>query len=355
MNASQLLSTYTTSLNQLIKNYNASVANILKQRMNPQQKQTYLTFLKTQFQKNMENLKKKYNADLLVLTTAAAASAASASAAAAASAAANAAANAAAAAANAAAAAALPKKKALLIGINYIGTTSQLNGCINDIDDISDMLTKKYAFKPESITKITDETVKKPTRDVILASFAAFLASGNEGDLLFFSYSGHGSYTLDRNNDENNENDEMIITSDLKGILDDELKSLIQKHLKKNVTLFALFDSCFSGTVLDLKYQYFDSLANDANTVNNNETETIGNVIMISGCSDIQTSADAFLEKKYQGAMTWSFISALDTFNTLSWKDLLIKMRDRLKQSDFTQLPQLSSGYFMDINKTVCF
>jgi hypothetical protein len=148
----------------------------------------------------------------------------------------------------------------------------------------------------------------------------------------------------------------MIISSDLKGIVDDELKSLIQKNLKKNVTLFALFDCCFSGTVLDLQYQYLDSLENDASTVNKNETETIGNVIMISGCNDNQTSADAYLDKKYQGAMTWSFISAVSESSTkLSWKDLLIKMRDQLKTSDFTQLPQLSSGCFMDINTTVCF
>jgi hypothetical protein len=265
----------------------------------------------------MENLKKKYDADLLVLTT--------------------------------------PNKKALLIGINYIGTSAELNGCINDINGVSALLTSKYAFKPESITKITDETTQKPTRDVILASFAKFLASGAEGDLLFFSYSGHGSYTLDRNNNEKTGNDEMIIASDLKGIVDDELKSLIQTNLKKNVTLFALFDSCFSGTVLDLKYQYLDSLANDASTVNKNETETIGNVIMISGCSDTQTSADAFVDKKYQGAMTWAFISAISESTTLSWRDLLIKMRDKLNTSDFTQLPQLSSGCFIDINKMVSF
>ena len=76
---------------------------------------------------------------------------------------------------------------------------------------------------------------------------------------------------------------------------------------------------------------------------------------MISGCSDVQTSADAFLEKKYQGAMTWSFISAISESTTLSWRDLLLKMRDRLKQSSFTQLPQLSSGCLMDINKVVSF
>ena len=243
-----------------------------------------------------------------------------------------------------------------MIGINYTGTDSQLNGCINDIHNVSSLLTSKYAFKLENITKITDETTDKPTRNVILSSFETFLKSGNEGDLLFFSYSGHGSTTIDFNNNEKTGNDEMIISIDSKGILDDELKSLIQQHLKKNVTLFALFDSCFSGTVLDLRYQYLDSLANDANTINNNETETIGNVIMISGCNDNQTSADAFLDKKYQGAMTWAFMSVIKTLTTPpSWKDLLIKMRDQLKTSDFTQLPQLSSGCFIDINKMVCF
>jgi hypothetical protein len=335
--SASLLTTYNTSVSQAIKNYNATVANILKQRMNLRQKQNYLTFLKIQFQKYMANLKKKYDADVLLITKPPITTAIT---------------------------TAVKNKKALLIGINYIGTPSSLNGCINDINSIGDLLTTKYAYN--SITKITDETNQKPTRDVILASFAQFLASGVEGDVLFFSYSGHGSYTLDRNNDEKTSTDEttgnkitgtdeMIITSDLKGILDDELKSLIQTHLKKNVTLFALFDCCFSGTVLDLKYQYLDSLENDASTINQNDTETIGNVIMLSGCSDLQTSADAFLEKKYQGAMTWSFISAISESTTLSWKDLLLKMRDRLKQSSFTQLPQLSSGCLMDINKAVSF
>jgi hypothetical protein len=297
------------------------VANILKLKVKNQIKKNNLNNLKIQLQKDLATLKAKYDADLLLLKRPA-----------------------------------TTNKKALLIGINYNGTSSQLNGCINDINSVSTLLTSKYAFKPESITKITDETTKKPTRNVILASFAQFLASGVEGDLLFFSFSGHGSYTLDRNKDETNGNDEMLISSDLKGILDDELKSLIQINLKKNVTLFALFDCCFSGTVLDLKYQYLDSLASDASTVNNNDAETKGNVIMISGCNDAQTSADAYIDKKYQGAMTWAFISVITTLTTPpSWRDLLVKMRAKLKTSQFTQLPQLSSGCFIDIDKVVCF
>ena len=325
MNATQLLAAYNKAVKQLATIYNSNVSNILKLKATRTIKQNHLNTLKLQLQKDLATLKAKYDADLLLLNKPVAA-----------------------------ASPALSNKKALLIGINYNGTSSQLNGCINDINSIGTILTEKYAFK--SITKITDETTQKPTRDVILASFAQFLASGVEGDLLFFSFSGHGSSTLDRNKDETNGNDEMIITSDLKGILDDELKALIQTNLKKNVTLFALFDCCFSGTVLDLKYQYLDSLANDASTVNNNDAETIGNVIMISGCNDEQTSADAYIDKKYQGAMTWAFISAITSLATKpSWRDLLVNMRDKLNTSQFTQLPQLSSGCFIDINKVVCF
>jgi hypothetical protein len=251
-------------------------------------------------------------------------------------------------------------KKALLIGINYIGTPSQLNGCINDINSLKNILTTKYDFKAdaETIKIITDETVQKPTRDNILAAFKQLLESGAEGDLLFFAYSGHGSNTIDSNRDEvAGGRDEMLISSDLKGIVDDELKALIQTYLKQNVTLFALFDCCFSGTVLDLKYQYLDSLDNDNFTINTNEVETNGNVIMISGCNDNQTSADAYINAKYQGAMTWALLSSLNATQTkpLSWRNLLTQMRDTLKTSQFEQLPQLSTGCFMDINKLVCF
>ena len=64
------------------------------------------------------------------------------------------------------------------------------------------------------------------------------------------------------------------------------------------------------------------------------------------------------MEQKYQGAMTWAFLNSLKEKSSspnLSWKNLLIDMRDKLKQSEFTQLPQLSSGCLIDINDGVCF
>lgn len=242
------------------------------------------------------------------------------------------------------------RKKALLVGINYIGTENELFGCINDVNSIKERITKD-GFS--DIRVITDLTSTKPTRLNILSAFKSLLVTSQPGDLLFFCYSGHGSYTLDRNGDEADGRDEMIVSVDLQGIVDDELKSLIQTHLKSGVTLFAMFDSCFSGSVLDLKYQYLDSLNYDNYTENEKNLETQGNVFMISGCTDDQTSADAFINNRASGAMTWSLLTALKENPSCNWRELVKSMRDLLKKSEFDQIPQFSSGMFVNIDESV--
>ena len=243
-------------------------------------------------------------------------------------------------------------KKALLIGINYTGTQNELYGCINDVNCIKERICKQ-GFTDNNIKILTDLTPKKATRTNILTEFKNLLVNSKGGDFLFFVYSGHGSYTRDRNGDEKDGYDEMIVSCDLQGILDDEIKSLIQSHLKTNVTLFALFDSCFSGSVLDLKYQYLDSLNYDKYTENSKQLETNGNVFMISGCTDEQQSADAFINGKATGAMTWSLLEGLKQKSDCSWRELIKTMRDLLKKSQYTQIPQFSSGTFVNIDNTV--
>jgi hypothetical protein len=241
-------------------------------------------------------------------------------------------------------------KKALLIGINYTRTPDELNGCINDANAIKERISNK-GFN--NITLMTDLTSKKATKSNILEEFKTLLANSQEGDLLFFLYSGHGTYLIDKNNDETTGYDQCIVPCDLNIITDDELKTLIQTYLKPNVTLFAMFDSCFSGSVLDLKYQYMDSLNYDNYSENNKELETNGNVFMISGCTDYQTSADAFINNKATGAMTWSLLEALKQNPNSSWRELVKKMRDLLKTSQMTQIPQFSSGTFENIDAQV--
>lgn len=240
-------------------------------------------------------------------------------------------------------------KKALLIGINYTGTEYQLSGCINDIININSKLISQFGFSQNNIQLLTDDTSAKPIKNNILTYFKNLLLNSTTGDQLFFAFSGHGSNILDTNGDEYDGYDEMIVSKDLQGITDDELKIIIQQYLKKDVSLFALFDSCHSGTILDLKYQYLDSNNYDNSTINTKVSETDGNIIMISGCMDKQTSADAYINNKSQGAMTWSFIETINTKSNLSWKELICNMRNLLKTSEYEQIPQLCSGKSIDI------
>lgn len=241
-------------------------------------------------------------------------------------------------------------KNAILIGINYIGTQYQLNGCINDANNINNLLLL-YGFK--NIKFLTDNTSEKPTRNNIINEFTSLLSNANSGDIIFFFYSGHGSYYHDSNHDENTINDQLIVASDFNVIVDDELKTIINNNLKNNVTLIALFDSCFSESVLDLKYQYSDSLNNNNDSVNNNETETNGNVIMIGACSDSQTSEDAFINNLPQGAFTWAFLQTFYSQPNQTWRQLLTNMRNALKNNGFTQIPQLASGKAINIDTQV--
>ena len=242
-------------------------------------------------------------------------------------------------------------KKALLIGINYTGTKDELYGCINDVESVKERIIAN-GFK--EINVLTDLTSKKATRANILLEFKNLLVNSKEGDLLFFLYSGHGSYALDRNGDEKDGYDELIVSCDLQGILDDEFKSLIQTFLKPNVTLFAMFDSCFSGSVLDLKYQYLDSLNYEKYTENDKQLDTLGSVFMISGCTDNQTSMDTVINDKASGALTWSLLESLkEKKPNCNWRELIKTMRDKLKTSAFDQIPQFSSGSFVNIDEPV--
>ena len=241
-------------------------------------------------------------------------------------------------------------KHALLIGINYTGTSNELNGCINDTISIKDRITQN-GFN--DITILTDLTSKKANKANILSEFKNLLVNSQSGDLLFFLYSGHGTYQQDKNNDETTGYDQCIVPCDFNIIVDDDLKTIIQTYLKPNVTLFAMFDSCFSGSVLDLKYQYMDSLNFDKYTENSKEIETKGDVFMISGCNDYQTSADAVINNRPNGAMTWSLLEALKEQPNCTWRELVKKMRDLLKTSQFDQIPQFSSGTFENIDTPI--
>lgn len=258
-------------------------------------------------------------------------------------------------------------KKALLCGLNYIGTPNELFGCINDTNNIKNLL-ESGPFNYNYFNILTDKTNKKPRKQNIILELTNLLVYSNEGDRLFFLYSGHGTCTADLNRDESDGRDELIVPLDANSIgtciLDDDIKKIITKYLKKGVTLFMLFDSCFSGTIVDLKYNFLvgngTGSGSDSLIENTNTTETLGQIIVISGCKDSQTSADAYVtysgKNMYSGAMTYSFLKTIQDLGTnISLSNLVTNMRNVLATDGYEQIPQLSSGTNININMTIPF
>ena len=316
--------TFNNNMTSLLNYCNSSITSIIKSNLSIKNKNNNINKIKNYFNTTYNNLKNKLNVDIKQAQAQAQAQTQTIT----------------------------VNKNALLIGCNYIGTQNELSGCINDVENIQNKLKTQYGFN--SIVIMTDNTNKKPTKVNILDEIKVLLNNSKSGDKLFLGFSGHGTYTKDTNGDEKDGLDEMFVPLDFNCISDDEIKICINNNLKKDVTLFALFDCCHSGTILDLRYQYFDSENYDNSTENLKETETIGNLIMLSGCMDNQTSADAYINSKYQGAMTWSFLDTVNKNPKITWIELITTMRSSLKTSTYQQIPQLSSGKKLDLTTEIC-
>ncbi|TPX12784.1 uncharacterized protein E0L32_000961 [Thyridium curvatum] len=290
------------------------------------------------------------------------------------------------------------RRKALLVGINYFGQRGQLRGCINDVRNMSAYLCEHFGYKREDMVILTDDQqnpMSQPTKQNILRAMHWLVKDARPNDSLFFHYSGHGGQTKDLDGDEPDGYDEVIYPVDFRQvghITDDEMHRIMVQPLQAGVRLTAIFDSCHSGTALDLPYIYSTqgilkepNLAKEAgqgllgvissysqgdlsgvanNIVGFFKKATTGedahnralatktspaDVVMFSGSKDDQTSADATIASQATGAMSWAFITALRKNPQQSYVQLLNSIRDELA-TRYTQKPQLSCSHPLNTN-----
>lgn len=262
-------------------------------------------------------------------------------------------------------------RRALLIGINYFGTDSELQGCINDVENMRKILLNSYDFKDSEITVMTDATTtsetltgipseKTPTRANILKALAYLANDATSESRLFLHYSGHGGYVRDRSGDESDGRDETIYSVDEKQITDDEIKAYLVDPLPKGCKLTCIFDSCHSGTVLDLRYNHrirvpTPTTVSYAMVEEKRYPQTQADVILLSGCRDDQTSADSFEEGSSQGAMTYGFRKAMQSLSrsNFTYWTFMKKLCTLLKKKGYTQTPQITSGRRIDISNAL--
>ncbi|OJJ36684.1 hypothetical protein ASPWEDRAFT_417939 [Aspergillus wentii DTO 134E9] len=285
------------------------------------------------------------------------------------------------------------KRKALMIGINYFGQKGQLRGCINDVKNMSTYLNQNFGYAKEDMVLLTDDQqnpMSQPTKANILRAMHWLVKDARPNDSLFFHYSGHGGQTPDLDGDEDDGYDEVIYPVDFRAaghIVDDEMHRIMVKSLQPGVRLTAIFDSCHSGSALDLPYVYSTqgilkepNLAKEAGQgllgvvsayargdmgsmvstamgfikkatkgdeayERTKQTRTSpADVVMWSGSKDSQTSQDAQIAGQATGAMSWAFIAALRKNPQQSYVQLLNSIRDELS-TKYSQKPQLSCSH----------
>ncbi|KAF5102248.1 hypothetical protein D0Z00_000431 [Geotrichum galactomycetum] len=294
------------------------------------------------------------------------------------------------------------RRKALLIGINYIGSKQQLKGCINDVKNIKNFLLQ-HEYKEDDMVILTDdlEPASQPTRENMLRGMKWLVKDAKPDDSYFFHYSGHGGLTPDLNGDEESGKDDVIYPLDFEtagSIIDDDIHDIMVRPLPQGARLTALFDCCNSGTALDLPYFYstkgllkepnlikeagegllsayksytsgdIDGMVSQVTSLFNRvsvgkegyeavkKTKTSpSDVVMFSGCKDDQTSADTFADGQATGAMSHAFVKIMTETPNQSYLTLLQNLRQLLEEGNYTQKPQLSSSHPIDVNLKFIF
>ncbi|GMY39052.1 metacaspase-1-like isoform X1 [Fagus crenata] len=275
------------------------------------------------------------------------------------------------------------RKRALLCGVSYYGHSNKIKGSVNDVKCMRYFLVEKLGFPNDSILILTeDETdpLRIPTKSNILMALRWLVQGVQSGDSLVFHFSGHGSRVHDQNMDEIDGYDETLCPVDYHSegmIIDDVVNATIVRPIPHGAKLHAIIDACYSGTILDLPFVcrmnregYY--IWEDQSWMSGVYKGTSGGLALsFSACDDHQTSSDttAFAGNASTGALTYSFINAVQNEPGLTYGRLLNSMRNAIREAksgirlrgpiaslvnkvlgtDLSQEPQLSSSEKFDV------
>ena len=263
-------------------------------------------------------------------------------------------------------------KRALLIGINrYRIPGADLRGCVNDVTNMQRVLVQFCGFRKSDIAVLTDFGA---TKKAMQSGIRSLVSSGRKGDVLLLHYSGHGANVPDADGDEADRRDEILCPTDLdwKDPLTDDWLRTVFNRLKAGVSLTVVMDCCHSGTntrapvapdapsIPRFLPNPWDLVATEsgrklrgsvragmrASSKAARRRSDILQVdipeVLVTGCRDTQTSADAHIGGAFNGALTYSLAEAIrERKGELSYRELHALTSARLKQGAFDQVPQL--------------
>jgi hypothetical protein len=203
---------------------------------------------------------------------------------------------------------------------------------------------------------ITDNTSIKPTKAAILASMNWLVAGLQPGQHVFLHYSGHGGLVRDTNGDEVSGLDSTLYAIDggkIEQITDDDIRAALVAKIPAGSKCFVVFDCCHSGSAVDLRYTW-QAPSQEVLTYTEDQkyAKSAGQVLFLSGCHDMQVAMDTVnKEGRPCGAMTMSLLETWATYGpAIKLKYLLWDVRKFLREYGYQQVPQLTTGSYMDMN-----
>lgn len=255
-------------------------------------------------------------------------------------------------------------KRAICIGINDY-PEAPLSGCLNDAHDWADLLENEFAF--DDVSLLTDA---EASRDAILEALGDLVDGAERDDVVVFTYSGHGTWVPDQGEfDESDNRDEAICAHDA-NILDDEIRAVIRR-LNPDARLTVISDSCHSGTItraMLLRSRGGDGAAtphtpkprylppeHDARRTTSIPIrkrflypESDLQEVLLTGCNATEYSYDAYIDGRFNGAMTATALRLIRSDPTQSYRDFHRALREQLPSTEYQQSPQLEGS---DANK----
>jgi metacaspase-1 len=271
---------------------------------------------------------------------------------------------------------------AFLIGINsYKIPGADLRGCVNDVNNLKAALLKHFSFQEKNVKILTDF---KATKQAIQDGITRVIKGSKRGDVLLIHYSGHGSNVPDDSGDEADGRDEILCPTNLDWkdpLADDWLRTAFD-DVPAGVNLTVIMDCCHSGSntrvfvppdapiIARFLPCPLDLLAVESGrrltgeikgkrAALKKQTKRKKDIVdidipevLITGCRDTQTSADAHIGGSYNGALTYNLVAAIEEKGgKLTYGELHSRTQRSLQDSGFDQVPQLE-GRADNFNRT---
>jgi hypothetical protein len=287
-------------------------------------------------------------------------------------------------------------KRALIVGINnFTRPHWRLRGCINDTVEMQGLLKTYFGFAPEDIRVLHDaDASAQGIRDGLGWLLSNYDCDGS--DVRVFHFSSHGTQADDQNQDEWECFDEVIVPYDHDWehpFRDDDLWDMF-KDIPERVNFTFVADCCHSGTIQKAKpeiefyprflyptvdvelsirelkeardeelkaYQAaqiaqmlqgvppdkwadkmkeFLALTEEQFKRKHVTIVPFERHVLLAGCEDWQSAADARIEGKWRGAFTWGLSKAIkESAGDLTYEELIARAGAHLKNYD--QRPQL--------------